>query len=432
MKHFIEKYFQLNKKKTSVRQECGAAFVTFLSMVYIIFVNPTILNIAGIPKEPLITSTILIIIVGCLMIGLIAKLPVAMAPGMGLNAFFSYNLVLANHLTWQEGLGVVVISGCLFFILSLVGFQKTIMQNLPNSLKAGVGAGIGFFITFIGFINMGIVGKNATTFVQFNSLSPTSIMSIIGLFVMIVLLLLNVKSFILFGIIVTTVLALCTGFLHFPSHVISMPPSIAPIFMHLSFPAVITASVVSSIFSLMFVNLCDAMISMNVITDLLKFDDEKEKIKTFNKAMQVDPLNTAFAGVMGSSPTTAFIESLTGIAAGGKTGLTALFLALFFVFALFFSPIIALVPSYAVAPAFIMVGLMMTKSLTRIDLTNPKEAIPAYLTAIIMPLTYSIGYGLIFGFLSAIIVEIVSGKIRDIHWILWLMGIFSLIELALI
>jgi AGZA family xanthine/uracil permease-like MFS transporter len=432
MKTFIYKYFHLKELNTSIKYEFYAALATFLSMSYIIFVNPNILALSGMPKGALITATIISVIIGTGLSGLVAKLPIAIAPGMGLNAFFTYNLVIANKIPWQEALFIVFISGAIFFVLSILGFQNKIVKHLPISIKAGVFCGLGLFITFIGFINMGVIGHNASTFVQLNSLSASSVIALIGLAIVIILAIYDVKGYLVIGIIISTLIALVTGIVSPPSHLITLPPSLAPIAFHIQIPHAFTLSIISSIFSLMFVDLFDSVSTVATVTDKINFKNEEQKLKASNKALKVDAFTSAMGGVIGTSTTTTYMESIVGILQGGKSGLTAVFIAILFIFTLFISPIVALVPAFAVAPAMIVVGILMIRGFQLIDLSDFKQAVPAYLTAFLMPFTYNIGFGLIFGFLSHILIQIATGKIKEIHWIIWVIGLLCIIELILI
>ncbi|ADO84404.1 NCS2 family permease [Ilyobacter polytropus] len=425
----MEKFFKLKEHGTNVRQEVVAGITTFLTMAYIIFVNPAILSAAGMDKGALITVTCLAAFIGTAFAGLWVNVPFAMAPGMGLNAFFTYTLVMGHGATWQEALGVVFISGIIFLILTFTGFREKIIDAIPSQLRLAVGAGIGLFIAFIGMQNMGLIVSNPATLVGLGELNLPVLLGLIGLAVMGYLEMKRVKGGILVGIIVTTVLGIVFKEVALPSSVIAMPPSIAPIAFKLNILGALKISLFGTIFSFMFVDLFDSVGTIMACAHEAEMIDEKGKIQNVSKLLEADAMATVIGSLLGTSTTTTYVESASGIAEGGRTGLTAITTAVLFIVALFFAPLIGIVPAFATAPALILVGIYMFKNLLDIDFHDIEVAIPSFLTIILMPLTYSISTGIAFGFISYVAVSIFSGDLKKIKPTMWFIGILSVVEL---
>lgn len=424
-------FFQFETNCTTIRQELMAGLTTFLTMAYIIFVNPNILSATGMNKEALITATILASAFGTALAGLWARVPFAMAPGMGLNAFFAYSLVLGNKITWQTALGVVFISGMLFFILTLVGIRKWIIKAIPLHLRLSTAAGIGLFITFIGFQNLGMIGDHPVTLVTLSKFSPTVFLGMIGLVIIAIMEVRKIKGAILAGIIITTLLGVMTGKVSLPEQFFSAPPSLSPVFFQLDILGALKWSLWGAIFSFMFVDLFDSVgtiVACSYEAKMVKADGTIEKI---DRILEADALATVAGALLGTSTTTTYIESGSGIAEGGRTGLTAVTVALLFLAALLVTPLIAIVPSFATAPALIVVGIYMFRNIREIDFKDMEIAIPAFLTMILMPLTYSISMGLCFGFISYVIVAVFGGKMKEIHALMWVISLLSVVELVL-
>jgi AGZA family xanthine/uracil permease-like MFS transporter len=425
----MEKFFKLKEHGTNVRQELVAGTTTFLTMAYIIFVNPAILSATGMDKGALITVTCLAAFIGTSFAGLWVNVPFAMAPGMGLNAFFTYTLVMGHGATWQEALGVVFISGMVFLILTFTGFREKIIDAIPSQLRLAVGAGIGLFIAFIGMQNMGLIVSNPATLVGLGKLGPHVLLGLIGFAVMGYLEMKKVKGGILVGIVVTTVLGIIFKEVALPTSIVAMPPSIAPIAFKLNILGALKVSLLGSIFSFMFVDLFDSVGTIMACAHEAEMIDKDGKIQNVSKLLEADAMATVVGSLLGTSTTTTYVESASGIAEGGRTGLTAMTTAVLFIVALFFAPVIGIVPAFATAPALMLVGIYMFKNLLDIDFHNIEIAIPCFLTIILMPLTYSISTGIAFGFASYIVVTIFSGNTKEIKPTMWAIGLLSVIEL---
>ena len=423
------KFFQLEKHGTSVKQEVVAGITTFLTMAYIIFVNPGILGETGMDKGALITVTCLAAFIGTMITALWVNAPLAMAPGMGLNAFFTYTLVFGMGATWNVALGVVFISGIVFLLLTMTGFREKIIDAIPLQLRLAVGAGIGLFIAFIGMQNLGLIIANPPTLVGLGPLSPTVILGLIGLTIMGALEIKQVKGGILIGIIITTVLGMVLGYVELPNGIMSTPPSIAPIAFKLDILGALKVTMIGPIFSFMFVDLFDSVGTIVACANEAEMIDEKGKIENVSKILEADAAATVIGSLLGTSTTTTFVESASGIAQGGRTGLTSATTAILFFLAMFFTPVIGVVPAFATAPALIIVGVYMFKNLIDIDMHKIEVAIHAFLTIILMPLTYSISTGITFGFISYAVIEILSGKVKTVKPTMWIIVALSTVEL---
>lgn len=426
----MEKFFKLAENKTTVKQEIIAGATTFLTMAYIVFVNPAILSATKMDQGALITATCLSAVIGTGLTGLWAKAPFAMAPGMGLNAFFAFTLVFGQGATWQEALGVVFLSGIFFVILTVTGVRKALIESIPMELRLAVGAGIGLFIAFLGMQTMGLIVDNPATLVGLGKFNTKLAISVIGLIVMIFLEVKNMKGGILLGIIITTILGIVLGEVALPTSIVSMPPSIAPIAFKLDILGALKPALIGSIFSFLFVDLFDSLGTILACANEAGLVGKDGKVDKIDKILEVDAASTIIGSLLGTSTVTTFVESSSGIAAGGRTGLTALTTASLFFLTLFFSPLIGTVPGYATAPALVIVGVFMFKNLLDINFRDLETAIPCFLTIAMMPLTYSISLGLAFGFVSYVLIKIFVGKTKDVNLILWIVSIFSFLEIT--
>jgi AGZA family xanthine/uracil permease-like MFS transporter len=428
----ILQYFKIKERETSVKQEALGGLVTFLSMAYIIFVNPNILSMTGMPKEALISVTCIAAIFGTLLVGIWAKVPFAMAPGMGLNAMFAFTLVLGQGVSWQDALGVVFLSGVFFTIISFFGIRHKIVEAIPPSLQVAMGCGVGFFIAFIGFKQLGLIVAHPDTLVTLGKFTPAVVIGLVTLLITVILEIYKIKGAILIGIIVGTCLGIAFDpSVHLPTHLFSLPPSITPIFGQLNILGVLKLSFASAIFSFLFVSLFDSIGTAIACSYEANLVGKKGKMPHLKKVLEADGIATMFSGILGTSNTVVFIESATGIANGAKTGLSSVFVALFFFLALFFSPIIAIVPAYATAPALVLVGIYMSKHLSRINFTDLHIAVPAFLTMIMMPLTYSISNGIAYGFSSFIILALFTKNTKEVTPMMWGVGVFSILSIVI-
>lgn len=425
----LENYFKISERGSTVKQEVIGGITTFLAMSYIIFVNPAILGDAGMDRGALITVTCLASALATLLSGVWANAPFALAPGMGLNAFFTYTLVLGKGVPWQTALGIVFISGFFFLILSIGGIREKIANAIPLPLKIAVGGGIGMFITLIGLKNMGVVVANDATLVALGPITTTVLIGIVGLIVSMVLEIERVKGGMLIGILVSTILAFITGNVDVPSQFISMPPSAAPIAMKLDIIGALKLSLIGPIFSFMFVDLFDTLGTLISCSKQMGMVDEKGHIQGLGKMLYTDVSATIAGAMMGTSTVTTFVESAAGVAVGARTGFASVITALMFIGALFFSPIVGVVPAYATAPALIIVGGYMFKNVKDLDFTDMKSLFPAFIIIVAMPLTYSISIGLSLGFLAYILLHLLTGDFKKINFTLLFIGALCFVNL---
>ncbi|WP_348811596.1 NCS2 family permease [Flavobacterium maritimum] len=428
----LEKIFNLKERNTNIRQEAIGGTVTFLTMAYIIFVNPNILSATGMDKSALITVTCLAAIIGTLLVGFWANVPFAMAPGMGLNAMFAYTLVLNDGATWQQALGVVFMSGVFFIIISILGLRHKIVDAIPESLRVAIGSGIGLFIAFIGFKQMGLIVSNEATLVGLGKFTPALIIGLAAFFVTVMLEHYKVKGSILIGILLATLLGFTfDDTILLPTEFISTPPSIMPVLGQLEVLSVLKITFIAPIFSFLFVNLFDSIgtaIACSMEAGLVKEDGKMPHVK---KVLEADAVATMFSGILGTSSTVTYIESAAGIANGARTGLSSVFTALLFLLAMFFAPLIGAVPVYATAPALILVGIYMAKHLVKIDFSELYLGVPVFLTLILMPLTYSISSGIAYGFSSYVLLCVFTKNTDKVHPFMWGIGLFSIVEIVL-
>ena len=426
----MEKFFKLSHYHTTAKQEIIAGITTFLTMAYIVFVNPVMLSATGMEKGALITATCLSAAIGTGLTGLWVNAPFAMAPGMGLNAFFTYTVVLGQGATWQEALGVVFLSGIVFVILTVTGVRKALIEAIPVEMRLAVGAGIGLFIAFLGMQTMGLIVSNPATLVGLGQFTKPVILGVIGFTVMAFLEVKRMKGGILLGIVVTTILGIIMGEISIPDAVVSMPPSIMPVAFKLDIMGALRPALFGSIFSFVFVDLFDSLGTLLACANEAGLIDENGKVEKIDKILEVDAASTMIGSVLGTSTVTTFVESASGIAAGGRTGLTSVTTSILFILTLFFSPIIGVVPGFATAPALIIVGVFMFKNLLDINLRDLETAIPCFLTIIMMPLSYSISIGIAFGFISYVAIKIFVGKAGTVKPILWVVAAFSFLEVS--
>jgi AGZA family xanthine/uracil permease-like MFS transporter len=427
----ISKYFQLEQKRTSVRIEFVAGVTTFLTMAYIIFVNPAILSAAGMDKQALMIVTCIVSAVMTIITGLFANAPIAMAPGMGLNAFLSYTLVLGGKITWQMGLGVVFLSGLLCWLLTLLGLRKRLVEAIPVSLVSAISVGIGLYITFIGLQDMQVIVKNEKTLVSAGPLTGTVAIGLCGLLLMAFLEIKRIKGALLIGMMFSTVLAIAAGFVQRPAHLVSVDFDITPIAFKLDILGALKWSLLGNIFALMFIDMFDSIGTLVACCHEAKMVDEKGTIKGLDRLLQIDAAASMLGAVLGTSSISSYIESASGIEEGGRTGLTSLVTGLCFLVALIFVPVVGIVPKYATAPALVMVGLFMMKEIKRIDFANLEEAFPAFIIMVMTALSYSISTGLAFGFISFVFIKTISGRARDVKPTMWIIAVLSVLFLAM-
>ncbi|MFT9845969.1 NCS2 family permease [Aneurinibacillus sp. REN35] len=418
---WLENFFRLSERNTTPKTEFIAGMTTFMTMSYIIFVNPLILSDAGIPKEAAVAATIFSCIFGTLMYALMANMPVAVGPGMGLNAFFTYTVVLGMGLTWQTGLGAVFISGVVFLILTITGVRKKIIAAVPQSLRSAIGVGVGLFIALIGLKNAGLVISSKDTIVSLGNLhSPGVLIALTGLMLTALLIARGVKGALVISIIATTVLSMIVGASQAPasiSNIISFSmPSVADTFLHMDIKAALAYGIVSVIFSFTIVELFDNSATLLGLANKAGLVDKNGEIPNLNRAFVADAFATMGSATLGTTAMNVYVENATGISEGGKTGLTALVVAGFFMLALLFTPLVTLIPGFATAPVLILVGVFMFNEIRHIPFDDFTELVPAFLTIIMMPLTFSITQGLAFGFISYSLLKVLTGRHHEVTW----------------
>ncbi len=423
----VEEYFQLSRKRTTVRTEAVAGVTTFLTMAYIIFVNPAILGAAGMDKQALVVVTCMASAIMTAAMGLIGNAPIAMAPGMGLNAFMAYSLVQAGQITWETALGVVFLSGLSGFVLTLLGLRKRLVEAIPVSLVSAIAVGIGLFITFIGLKDMGVVVKNDVTLVSAGPLTATVAIGLAGLLAMAFLEIRRIKGALLIGIAFSTLLAVIFGYVERPTSLVSFNFDIRPVALRLDILGAFQWSLFGSVFTLLFMDMFDGIGTLVACCHEAGMVDGQGRIKDLGKLLAIDTAASMVGAVLGTSNVTAYIESGAGIQQGGRTGLTALVTALCFVLALLFVPLVGIVPSYATAPALVMVGLFMMKEIKRIDFSNLEEAMPSFIILVMIALSYSISTGLAFGFISFVLIKLAAGKAKDVKPTMWVIALLSLL-----
>ncbi|MEQ9726906.1 NCS2 family permease [Pseudomonas sp. WHRI 8822A] len=427
----LERLFQLNAHNTNVRTELLAGVTTFLTMAYILFVNPSILGETGMDKGAVFVATCLAAAFGSAVMGLIANYPIALAPGMGLNAFFTYTVVMGMGHTWQVALGAVFLSACLFFLLSIFKIREWIINSIPLELRSAIAAGIGLFLALIALQNAGIVAANPATMVGLGDLSsPAALLAILGFFLIIGMEALRITGAVLISILVVTGLSIALGVSEFGG-VVSMPPSLAPTFMQLDIAGALDVGLISVIFAFLFVDLFDnsgTLIAVAKKAGLMRKDGHLPKM---GRALIADSTAALGGSLLGTSTTTSYIESAAGVSAGGRTGLTAIVVAVLFLFALFFAPLAGSVPAFATAPALLFVAVLMASGMAEIEWSDITVAAPVVITALAMPLTYSIATGIAFGFITWVAAKTLAGRFRELNGMLVALAIFCVIKLAL-
>ncbi|QRZ15098.1 NCS2 family permease [Paracoccus methylovorus] len=428
----LDKQFGLTAHGTSVRTEVIAGITTFLTMAYIIFVNPEILSSTGMDRNAVFVATCLAAALGSAIMALWANWPIGMAPGMGLNAFFAFTVVGALGFTWQQALGAVFISGLVFLFLSVTGIRRWLIAGIPTSMRSAIAAGIGMFLGLIALKNSGIVVDNPATFVGLGDLTQTgTLLAILGFFIIAALDALKVRGSILIGILVITVVSIAIGASAFGG-VISMPPSIMPTFMQLDIAGALTVGIFHVILVMVLVEVFDAtgtLIGVAKRAGLL-VEGPAHTNKNLGRALMADSTAILAGSVLGTSSTTAYVESASGVQAGGRTGLTALVVAALFLLAVFFAPLAGSVPAYATAPALLYVACLMVREFEEIQWSDVTESAPAVLTALMMPFTYSIANGLAFGFVSYAAIKLLTGRAREVHAATWIVAALFVIRFA--
>jgi len=425
---FLDKFFKLSEHGTTVRIELLAGLTTFLTMAYIIFVNPTILGDAGMPKDAVFLAICVAAAIGTLIMGLYANYPIGLAPGMGLNAYFAYTVVKGMGFPWQAALGAVFISGCLFVLVSLLRLRELIVNSIPHSLRTAIPAGIGLFLALISLKSAGIVTANPATFVTLGNLHQAApVLAILGFLLIVALDQLQVRGALLIGILSVTVLSFVFGGNHF-SGIFSAPPSITPTLFQLDIKGAISMGLINVVLVFFLVELFDATGTLMGVAQRAGLMKDG-KMARINKALLADSGAIVAGALLGTSSTTAYIESAAGVQAGGRTGLTAVAVAVLFLLCLFIAPLAGVVPAYATAPALFFVACLMLRELTDIDWKDSTECVPAAVTALVMPFTYSIANGLALGFISYAALKLLTGRAREVSLVIWAIAAIFLFKL---
>lgn len=421
--NWLDSRFKIKEAGSNVHTEIMAGITTFMTMGYIIFVNPSILSKAGMPFGPLMVATCLASFVGTLLMALMANYPIALSTGMGLNAFFAFTVVIGMKVSWQVALAAIFIEGVIFILLTLTKVREAVVNSIPKSLKIAISTGIGFFIALIGLESSGIIIGNPATLVSLGSLASKPVLLAIGGFIIMMAMESHkIKGAILWGILAVTAAAVPLGVASMPEGIISMPPSIAPIFMKMDFSQIATGSFWIIVFTFFFVDFFDTVGTLVGVTNRAGMLDSHGNLPRARNALLADAIGTTFGAMVGTSTVTSFVESASGVEQGGRTGLTALTTAILFLLAIFFSPIVSIVPACATAPALVMVGIYMMMSLKDLDFESFTDMVPAAVAIFMMPFSYSIATGIEFGILTFVILKFASGKRSEISPVMW--GLF--------
>ena len=428
----LDSLFKLNVNDTNIKKEILAGFTTFITMSYIIFVNPQIMSSTGMDFGAVFVGTCLAASIACLIMGFIANWPVGLAPGMGLNAFFTYSVVGEMGYSWETALGAVFLSGILFFIMSVTPLRKWMIDSIPTNLRIAMASGVGFFIGFIGLKNGGIIISNDATFLSLGDFSNIeTLLSALGFLLIAILTIRNIKGSIIISILVITLISLTSGLVEF-NGIISYPPSLSPVFLKLDIIGAIDITMISIIASFLFVNLFDTTGTLFGVATRANFIDEKGKISNLDKALKCDSSTSIIGTFFGCAPVTSYVESSSGIESGGRTGLTAITIGFLFLFSIFLSPLASIVPSYATSGALIYVSFLILSGLQKLDWTDLSELIPSLIIVVMIPLTFSIADGISLGFIAFIVMKIASGNIKTISsgsWFLTLIFVSKFIFL---
>lgn len=427
-----EKIFRLKEKKTNVKTEIMAGITTFMTMSYILAVNPQILGDAGMNKGAVFTATIIASIIAILIMALYANLPFALAPGMGLNAFFTYTVVMTMGKSWEFALAAVFIEGIIFVFLTFFNVREAIFNAIPRSLKTAVSVGIGLFIALIGLLNSTVIVKNDVGLGLGNLVSKESFIFFIGLLIMAVLTARKTKGALLIGIVISTIIALFTGVSKLPEGgIIQLPPSLSPIAFKLDFSSMFSLEMFSVVFAFLFVDLFDTIGTLTGVATKAKMLDENGQLPNAGRALFADSIGTTLGALLGTSTVTTFVESATGVAEGGRTGLTALSTGFCFFLSIFFYPLITIIPAQATAAALVMVGLFMIDSIVDINFGDFTESFPAFMTIIMMPFAYSIAEGIAFGMISYASVKLLTGKGKEVSPLVYVLALVFLLRYLL-
>lgn len=427
----LDSLFKLGEHKTNVKTEIIAGITTFMTMAYILIVNPGILSATGMDKGAVFTATALSAAIATFCMAFLANLPFALAPGMGLNAFFAFSVVLGMGYSWQFALTAVLIEGIIFIILTLLNIREAIINGMPMVIKNAVSVGIGLFIAFIGFQNAGIIVNNDAVLVGLGNVKdPGVLLALAGIVITGILLIRNVKGALLIGMIATTIIGVFIGKAALPSTLVSAPPTLKPIFAQFEFKQIFTFDMLLVVFTFLFVDLFDTIGTLIGVSTKANMLDKDGKLPKAKQALLADAIGTTAGALLGTSTVTTYVESASGVAEGGRTGLTALTTGVLFLVSTVFAPVFTAVPPQATAPVLILVGLFMMSPILKVNFDDFTDAIPAFLTIIMMPLTYSIAEGLVFGVISYVLLKSFTGKTKEVHPMMYIIAILFVLKHA--
>ena len=430
MKLFLRNFFKFDENRTNFNREFVAGSTTFITMAYIIFVNPQLMSASGMDYGASFVGTCLAAALACFAMGLFANWPVGLAPGMGLNAFFTYTVVGEMGYSWQVALGAVFIAGLLFFLMSVTPMRKWMLESIPLNLKIAMGSGVGLFIGFIGLKSGGIIVSNGATFVSMGDLTnPETLLAALGFLLIAALSVRNVPGAIIIGVLSVTLIALSLGLVEYKG-VLAYPPDVSSTFLQLDIVGALDIAMVSVIASFLFVNLFDTAGTLLGVASRANLLDTAGDVKNLDKALKADSSSSIFGAFFGCAPVTSYVESSAGVEAGGRTGFTAVVVGVFFVVAIFFSPLASMVPAYATSGALIYVAILMLGGMEKLDWADASELLPALIIIVMIPLTFSIANGIALGFLSYIILKLASGQAKSISTGAWFLSVIFITKLA--
>ena len=428
----MDKYFEYRKNKTNFRTEVVAGVTTFLTMAYIIFVNPQIMEASGMDKDAIFVGTCLAAAIACFVMGIFANWPIGLAPGMGLNAFFTYTVVGEMGYSWEIALGAVFIAGILFFIMSVTNLRSWMISSIPMNLRIAMGSGVGLFIGLIGLKNGGIIVPNEATLLSLgNFLRTETILSMLGFLLIAILAVRKVPGAILIGVMMVTVASIFIGIVQFQG-LISYPPAFLPVFMKLDILGALDLAMISVIMSFLFVNLFDTAGTLLGVANQAKLVDESGNVNNLDKALKADSSSSAVGAFLGCAPVTSYVESSAGVEAGGRTGLTAITVGFLFLIAIFFSPLANIIPAHATSGALVYVAILMLSGMERLNWSDASELLPALIIIVMIPLTFSIANGIALGFISYVVLKIASGRIVEISAGAWFLTLVFLSKFILL
>ena len=432
MKQILDQFFKLTENKTSIKKEFIAGFTTFITMAYIIFVNPQIMAQSGMDLGAIFVGTCIAASAACIFMGLYANWPIGLAPGMGLNAFFTFTVVGEMGYSWETALGAVFLAGILFFIISVTNLRRWMIDSIPISLRVAIGSGVGLFIGFIGLKSGGIIISNDVTYLSLGDFSEyQTILAALGFLIISVLAVRKINGAIIIGVLIVTLIALLIGLEEYKG-LLAYPPNINPTFMKLDILGALDVAMISVIMSFLFVNLFDTTGTLLGVATRANLIDESGNAKNLNKALAVDSSSSIFGTFFGCSPVTSYIESSAGVESGGKTGMVSVIVGLFFILAIFLSPLAAMVPPYATSGALVYVAVLMLSSMEKLNWKNSIEILPALIIIVMIPFTFSIADGIALGFLTYVVLKVASGGIREISSGAWFLTFIFLSKFILL